>query len=161
MGFVFLHHGKAFEAIFEGGHSIGFFYRETLETAKDYTAALPLLQSTHMDSPSYMIIAGAQAGEGAVVTRERNVAVDTWTIDAASGRWFLVETNYDHWVAPPASDDRRDPTNERMNALSPSNITDHNLYNVMSQFPTLNQHTTYTAVMSAANNVFYSFTQNN
>ena len=24
-----------------------------------------------------------------------------------AGRWFLVETNYDHWVAPPARDDRR------------------------------------------------------
>ena len=67
----------AFEAIFEGGHSIGFFFRETLQNAPDYDAALELLQTTHMDSPSYMIIGGAKAGEGAIVTRERNVAVDT------------------------------------------------------------------------------------
>jgi N-acylethanolamine-hydrolysing acid amidase len=156
---------NAFEAIFEGGHSIGFFFRETLQNAANFDNALNLIQVTHMDSPSYMIIGGVTSGQGAVVTRERNVAVDTWKLGSAIGSagqsWFLVETNYDHWVAAPANDDRRDPANAHMNATNRSFFTDQTMYQVLSQFPNLNSHTTYTAVTSAFTGVYYAFTQNN
>ena len=58
----------AFEAIFEGGHSIGFFYRELLQQSKNFDATLPLLQQTHMDSPSYVL-----ALVGATYPRELNI----------------------------------------------------------------------------------------
>lgn len=151
---------NAFEIIFRGGHSVGFFYRETLETAADFGEALKRLQTTTMDSPSYMILGGAKVGEGAVVTRERESVVDTWLVDSTVGRWFLVETNYDHWVPPPAGDDRRDPANEHMNATSPDTFSDKTMLGVLTQFPNLNSHTTYTAVMSAATGTYYSMTQN-
>ena len=151
----------AFEMIFKGGHSIGFFYRETLEKAADFSEALSLIQTTTMDSPSYMIIGGVKPGEGAIVTRERQAVVDTWKLDNSTGRWFLVETNYDHWVPAPESDDRRDPANKRMNATSPAELSDKTLLNVLTQFPNLNRETTYTTIMSAGTGVYYGMTQNN
>ena len=108
-----------------------------------------------------MILGGVAPGEGAIVTRERNVAVDTWRVDADSGRWFLVETNYDHWVPPPADDDRRDPANQHMNKTDRSSFDDKTMLHVMTSFPNLNSETTYTAIMSPAKDVYYSFTQNN
>ena len=97
------------------------------------------------------------------MTRERNVAVDTWTLDTTNGsdRWFLVETNYDHWTPPPSSDDRRDPAIAHMNATNRNNFTDQTMFKVLSQFPNLNSATTYTAVTSAFTGVYYSVTQNN
>lgn len=65
-------------------------------------------------------------------------------------RWFEVETNYDHWVPPPASDNRRDPAVKKMNEIGPKNITVDSLLSVMSLPPVLNHKTTYTIVMSAA-----------
>ena len=31
------------------------------------------------------------------------------SLDVSSGRWYLVETNYDHWKQPLVIDNRRDP----------------------------------------------------
>jgi len=48
-------------------------------------------------------------------------------------RWFIVETNYDPWKAPPASDDRRDAAVKSMNEVGPKNMTAEKLYEVGSQ----------------------------
>ena len=49
------------------------------------------------------------SGEGAVVTRNQTQAVNVWNLVSSNLKWFLLETNYDHWEPPPSSDDRRDP----------------------------------------------------
>ena len=33
----------------------------------------------------------------------------THSLDLSSGRWYLLETNYDHWKPPLVIDNRRDP----------------------------------------------------
>jgi hypothetical protein len=56
---------------------------------------------------AYYIICGTKPNEGAVLTHDRYENGDTMTLSFAD--WFLVQTNYDHWLPPPENDDRRDP----------------------------------------------------
>lgn len=36
-------------------------------------------------------------------------------LDVKQGRWYVLETNYDHWKAPLFLDDRRTPATKCMN----------------------------------------------
>lgn len=44
--------------------------------------------------------------------------------------WYIVETNYDLWDKPPASDDRRDAAIKAMNEVGQANITADTLVQV-------------------------------
>lgn len=95
---------NVFEALFAGGQPVGFFLRDLLGSDIDFETALNRAATQHLISVMYIIMGGQTAGEGAVVTRNRDKAADVWRLDAPS-RWFLVETNYDHWKpVPPVSD---------------------------------------------------------
>jgi len=128
---------------------VSFLIRNTLENAQSYKEALEVLSHTTFIAPSYIIIAGTKSGEGAVITRDRITARDVWTLDPPD-RWFLVETNYDHWEPPPKDDDRRDPANQHMSKIGHQNISLDTLYSVLTTPPVLNDGTTYTALMCAA-----------
>ena len=146
-----------FEWIFKGGKAVPFFYRNVFENTNEYGTALEMLQTTPMIAPSYLIIAGTESGQGAVITRNRDGAEDTWTI--SDKEWFLVQTNDDHWLPP--EDNRRDATNKHMEKYDPTNIDSKSMLNIMNMKPTLNRYTTYTSVMSAGNNYYYAMIQNN
>ena len=66
-----------------------------------------------------------------------------------SYRWFLVETNYDHWTTPPPGDDRRDPAIKALNKLGQGGVNPSSLFQVLSIHPTLNNKTVYTTIMAA------------
>ena len=53
-----------------------------------------------------------------MITRSRAGAVDVWDIGTANSTWFLVETNYDHWLPPLFLDDRRTPAIKCMNEMT-------------------------------------------
>lgn len=106
------------EAALAGGQFLGFFLRDMLEQEASFASALSRAQRTPLASVSYIILGGVAAGEGAVVTRDRSGPADTWLLDAAAGRWYLVETNYDHWKPVPPTDDRRGASDERNRARS-------------------------------------------
>jgi len=149
------------EAVLDQGQSIGFFLRDVLEQQPSYQSALHAMQTAHMASVSYMILGGVNKDEGAVVTRERHKALDTWTLDSTAGRWFLVETNYDHWKPAPAHDDRRDPAIRAMSNTTAEALDEQYLFkNVMLLHPVLNSGTTYTAIMSAATGTYWAVAQN-
>ena len=148
---------NAMEALLHGGHSIGFFLRSTLETAEDFDTALSAVQAAPLDSPSYIILGGA-GGDGAIVTRERSVAVDTWRLDRAGGRWFIVQTNDDHWSPP--KDIRRGAANDHMNLTTPAALNSDFMWEVMSAYPTQNSGTTYTTVMSPDTLFYRTVTRN-
>ena len=67
-----------------------------------------------------------------------------------SGRWYVLETYYDHWAPPLADDDRRDPGIRAMNTTGRVAISGDTLFKVLSISPVLNDGTTYTNIMSAA-----------
>nr|XP_006821136.1 PREDICTED: N-acylethanolamine-hydrolyzing acid amidase-like [Saccoglossus kowalevskii] len=81
--------------------------RDAMMKANTFESAVKLMSETQIVAPAYYIIGGVQPGEGAVITRDRLTAKDVWRLDSKNKRWFLVETNYDHWLPPPSSDDRR------------------------------------------------------
>lgn len=43
-----------------------------------------------------------------------------FSIDLKLGRWYVLETNYDHWKEPLFLDDRRTPATKCMNQTSQS-----------------------------------------
>ena len=135
---------------------VSFRIRDTLENEQSFQDAYNVLMDVTFIAPSYIIIAGVKSGQGAVITRDRLVARDSWKLDPPN-QWFLVETNYDHWLPPPSSDDRRDPAIRHMNQIGHSNITLKALFSVLTTPPVLNNGTTYTTLMSPATpNKYYA-----
>ena len=149
---------NAFEALLAGTHGIaGFLIRDTIaDPSMDFESAVNTLAYTPLIAPCYIIIGGVGPTEGAVITRDRMASLDIWRLDPIYGRWFLVETNYDHWTSPPAGDDRRDPAIRGMNETGRADLSVGSLFSVLSTPPVLNNATTYTVIMSAAIPELYS-----
>ncbi|XP_046882338.1 N-acylethanolamine-hydrolyzing acid amidase-like isoform X2 [Hypomesus transpacificus] len=95
-------------------------------------------------------VAGVRGGEGVVITRDRQGPADIWPLDPLNGRWYRVETNFDHWLPPPSRDHRRDIANKALNATGQENINIDTLFQVLSVYPVCNGMTVYTTTMSAA-----------
>uniref|UniRef100_A0A914X2G8 N-acylethanolamine-hydrolyzing acid amidase n=1 Tax=Plectus sambesii TaxID=2011161 RepID=A0A914X2G8_9BILA len=126
---------------------ISFAVRKTLEGIESYDAAVAYLSSMHMIAPCYLAVGGVKPGEGAIITRNRWASADVWQIKSEKGRWFLLETNYDHWK--PTSDKRRKVGKDAMRALGSSKLNAKTLFGVMSVWPVMNNETIFTTVMSA------------
>jgi len=138
---------NALEALLVPGTTASaFLVRNILETQTTYADALNLLANTSTPAPAYIILSGVSDGEGAVITRDRDGAANIWNLDPKSGRWFLVQTNDDHWL-PPADDRRQIAINGIQNCTQ--NINSNCIFKVLSIPDVLNDGTTYTAIMSA------------
>lgn len=149
---------NALESLVTGTHGIATLHiRDAVaDKAMDFESAVIFLADKPLIAPSYIIIGGTKPREGVVITRDRIAALDLWRLDAEHGRWFLVETNYDHWELPPKDDDRRDPAIKAMNKTTRAGLNATSLFKVMSTPPVLNNATTYTVVMSAAKPEIYN-----
>ena len=113
-------------------------------------------------APAYTIIGGASAGQGVVLTITPNstAPLNTWRItdddalplDApVSDKFYVLETNYDHWEPPPAVDNRRSSAEDCLdNQVGASGLTKESLYSVLAAHPNRNRLTTYTAIMDCA-----------
>ncbi|RUS81319.1 hypothetical protein EGW08_010926 [Elysia chlorotica] len=125
---------------------MGFLTRDVMENATSFTEAQTKLQKTTMLAPAYFILGGNKSGEASVITRSREAALDTWPMANAS-KWYILETNYDHWEAPLFLDDRRTPAHKCMDKMEQKNTGFSGIFNVLSSEPMLNKLTTYTALM--------------
>ena len=143
---------NAIEALLAGTHGITALNIRDAVADKEMTfeTVVDFLATGRLIAPSYIIVGGTKAGEGVVITRDRTAAKDLWRLDPDNGRWYLVETNYDHWQPPPTSDNRRDPAIKAMDETTHAGLNATSLFKVMSTPPVLNSGTTYTVVMSAA-----------
>ncbi|XP_064607655.1 acid ceramidase-like [Liolophura sinensis] len=131
-----------------GDHSgqwMGFLTRQTLENSHSFEEAKKNLTNTKMLAPAYFILGGTKPGEGCVITRARESAVDVWCMN--SSMWYILETNYDHWQKPLFLDDRRTPAHKCMNTLTQKKVSVAGIFDVLSSKPVLNKLTTYTALM--------------
>ncbi|XP_006784890.1 N-acylethanolamine-hydrolyzing acid amidase-like [Neolamprologus brichardi] len=129
---------------------VSWLVRETLEEAEDFQDAVMRLSKVPIITGVYYIVGGVRAGEGVVITRDREGPADIWPLETAKGGWFRVETNFDHWLPPPAKDHRREAANKALNATGQAHINMNTLYQVLSLNPVCNGITVYTTVMSAA-----------
>ena len=142
---------NAFEAILTGTHGIAALaVRDTLANPElDFKMAVESLADRPLITGMYIIMGGLTAGEGVVITRGRPRAIDQWWL-GTNHSWFLVETNYDHWEAPPARDDRRDPAIKGMTNVGQAEMSLSKLVDVLSIPPVVNKGTIFTNVMSAS-----------
>ncbi|XP_077384932.1 N-acylethanolamine-hydrolyzing acid amidase-like [Festucalex cinctus] len=128
---------------------VSWLVRETLEEAEDFQDAVLRLSKIPIITGVYYIVGGTRPGEGVVITRDRAGPADIWPLDPASGGWFRVETNFDHWRPSPAKDHRKEAAEKAMNATGQEHINMYSLYQVLSLFPVCNGITVYTTTMSA------------
>uniref|UniRef100_A0AAY4E7B9 Acid ceramidase n=1 Tax=Denticeps clupeoides TaxID=299321 RepID=A0AAY4E7B9_9TELE len=129
---------------------VSFLARSVLENSTSYEEAKKQLTVTEVLAPAYFILGGNQSGQGCVITRTRTLALDVWEIELKLGRWYVLETNYDHWDEPFFLDDRRTPAMTCMNRTTQANISFKTLYDVLSTKPILNKLTTYTTLMDVS-----------
>ena len=136
---------------------IAFAIRDLLEDdSVDFEKAVTRLSTIELITPSYIILGGLKDNQGAVITRDRKKFIDIWWLNGTDNRWFLVETNYDHWNEPPKDDDRRNPANKLMNYFGQQKLDSISLFGVLSTPPILNQATKYTTIMSARDPNMYT-----
>ncbi|GMH63191.1 hypothetical protein TrRE_jg13040 [Triparma retinervis] len=157
---------EAFKGVIEnvisglsGGKPVGMFLRKLAEEGTSYDSALSEVAAVELIAPVYIMLAGTGSGEAAVVTRGRlrpddQVDEGVWTVDVGEGAWWRAETNYDHWVDVPDSDDRRGPVNGCMEKLGQENAGLEGIYNCLSTPPVLCDGTVYTTLMMPKNDEY-------
>jgi len=127
--------------------------RHTLEHSTSYSDAMKALEKQRLINACYYIVAGTEKDEGGIITRDRfGVAkkpTGVWTLNSTEPNgWFRLQTNYDNWETPPASDNRRDPGNQHMESVGQAGADLDSVYSkVMTAWPTLNLHTDWTSKM--------------
>uniref|UniRef100_A0A7N6AHY9 Acid ceramidase n=1 Tax=Anabas testudineus TaxID=64144 RepID=A0A7N6AHY9_ANATE len=132
------------------GMWMSFLTRSVLENANSYEEAKKHLAQTKMLAPAYFILGGNQTQQGCIITRSRE-------IDLKLGRWYVLETNYDHWEEPFFLDDRRTPAMKCMNQTTQANMSLKTMYDVLSTKPVLNKLTTYTTLMQVSEGKLESY----
>jgi hypothetical protein len=132
--------------------------RELLEKEdSDFDRAVSSLGAQKFATQMYLTVGGVSAGEGVVLTRGRNELLDTWRINADDGEWFLVQTNYDHWIPMPPWDNRKAPAEKAILEVGAEEISPATIYKrVLSRDPVLNQLTVYSTTMSCSEGTYAS-----
>merc|ERR1712178_50047 len=145
------------------GSFLSWKMRDTMENVGTYDDALRDLTSYKPMGPGYIILGGAKAGQGAVIalaagkTTPQDVRLLS---DAAANKsFYVVQTNYDWGMKPPAFDDRRYPIEDCMNRLGSNKVGWNTLWAIHSSTPTKNATTTYTTLMSAETGHFEAYKQ--
>ncbi|XP_068607177.1 acid ceramidase [Brachionichthys hirsutus] len=139
------------------GMWMSFLTRSVLENANSYQEAKARLSLTKLLAPAYFILGGNQTGQGAIITRSRTLSLDILELDLKLGRWYVLETNYDHWKEPFFLDDRRTPAMTCMNKTTQQSISVMTVYDMLSTKPILNKLTTYTTLMQVSEGKLESY----
>lgn len=138
---------------FPNANLVAFLSRDALMHASNFEEAVKMLSTQDIVADVYYTISGINKNEGAVITRNQTGAVNVMRLGDnahAHDSWFLIQTNYDNWKAPPFFDNRRDPGIEAMYNMGQENISLDALLKVLSTRPVLNMLTTYS--LTAINN---------
>ena len=124
-----------------------FAIRKAFETFATYEETVQYLCEVPLITDSYYIISGVSELQGAIITRFKHSLVDIRPISPTN--WYLVETNFDPWAHDPAVDSRRTKAEEHLQALGAGQVSQPQLWAVLSTPPVFNVRTIYTTVMSA------------
>lgn len=147
------------KALAKGDEFAFFLEREVLDKATSYNDAMQMIMKMPTIAPVYLILGGVRPNEGAVITKTAGGVANVTHLgnNSVTPDWYIVETNYDLWDKPPASDDRRDAAIKAMNEVGQANITADTLVQVLSTPPVFNYHTSYTAVMQARKRFYFTW----
>eukprot|EP00300_Choanocystis_sp_HF-7_P043399 c9972_g1_i2.p1 GENE.c9972_g1_i2~~c9972_g1_i2.p1 ORF type:complete len:394 (-),score=76.26 c9972_g1_i2:106-1287(-) len=137
--------------------------RYALENAKNFSEAISLLSSKPLINDIYYTVSGTT--DGAIITRDRNRAVDVWYLNGTSKHdwredaqepWFKLQTNRDHWEAENPADTRRAPGVHHMEQFR-DEMDDTAMYAVLTSWPVFNHHTDFSAIYHPADGKFMSY----
>jgi len=146
--------------------------RHVIEGNSTYDEALQSITTYKPLGPAYIIIAGTEKAQGAVVALDFNGTAekrgeswkpyDVWHLSdqLSNNSFYVIETNYDRRAAPPDFDDRRYPAENCLDALGTHGVTLPALWKVMSSNPTRNALTTFTTLMVPKTGHFEAYVQN-
>mmetsp|Transcript_34478 Transcript_34478/g.31165 ORF Transcript_34478/g.31165 Transcript_34478/m.31165 type:complete len:157 (-) Transcript_34478:291-761(-) len=116
--------------------------RMALENNMDFDSAFNFIISRQLVAPAYFIISGTQHNQGAVISMGRDQVFAVDSLDTESGRWFLVQSNYDRDLPDPTNDDRRTVAENIMEKIGRKDMTEDKLFSeVLSTYPVLNNAT--------------------
>jgi N-acylethanolamine-hydrolysing acid amidase len=135
--------------------------RQVCELTNNFTAAVSYLSTKEMIMTGYLIIAGGQPGQGAIVTRNASAdSTDVLTLfdakvkDFGGGDWYVAQTNFDHWKPEPdyplTNVTRRETATRVLNSIGPDAIDLLGLWNVLDTPPVYNLATIHTDLISVA-----------
>lgn len=122
--------------------------RDVLEANYTYDEAINELSTRGLIAPCYYIVSGVEHNQGHLITRSHNDSLQPVMLNLEEDRWYLLQTNYDHWNNPPFFDNRRIPGQKCMNESSAEAIDKAHLFNVLSTDPVLNQLTVFSSLMN-------------
>mmetsp|Transcript_32584 Transcript_32584/g.75713 ORF Transcript_32584/g.75713 Transcript_32584/m.75713 type:complete len:353 (-) Transcript_32584:100-1158(-) len=152
--FDLLHHARhdwvqqSINAAKLGGKGFLFEARNILTQHDSFSKALAAVGSTKFTAPQYFIMGGARPYEGAVITlgraERRGHFVDIDVLNEAMGKWFLVETNDDHWSRP--MDGRRESAQRMMSRIGWRSVSATTVMNTMRARPVCNPGTIFSWV---------------
>lgn len=147
------------KALAKGDEFAFFLEREVLDKATSYNDAIQMIMSKPTIAPVYIILGGLKPNEGVVIAKSAGGVANVTHLgnNSVTPSWYIVETNYDLWTNPPASDDRRDAAIKAMNAVGQANMTANALVEVLSTPLVFNYHTSYTAVMQARHRFYFTW----
>jgi len=139
------------------------------DAGADYESLVTYLSHVRLAAPYYVVMAGTAPGQGAVIARNRTgVAAPGGVLRLGDGggsggganytSWFLVQTNYDHWVADNPADPRRTAAEATLKQLGQTEAASPlGLLAVAGTYPVANPDTAYTAVMAATQGTLHAF----
>jgi len=90
---------KVFEnlkLIFEGYNEVSWLVRDVLTNCEDFQCALNNLMTSPIITPAYLIVAGVQEYEGAVISRDRFGTAHVEMLSEEN--WYVAQTNDDHFT---------------------------------------------------------------
>lgn len=131
--------------IFSGFNEISWIIRDTLENCASYECAYDVLKSRKINSIGYIILAGTQPGEGVVLSRNRIDTAYENKLNVTAGKWYIVQTNFDHWQE--GCFNRCEAAKTHLDSVGQSNIEiSHLRSTVLEKFPNFNFATVYNTV---------------
>eukprot|EP01059_Diplonema_ambulator_P011220 TRINITY_DN21178_c0_g1_i1.p1 TRINITY_DN21178_c0_g1~~TRINITY_DN21178_c0_g1_i1.p1 ORF type:complete len:450 (+),score=107.79 TRINITY_DN21178_c0_g1_i1:64-1350(+) len=146
---------NAAEMMLKNGLTPSLLARSAMMNATSFENLVGILSYYPLIAPMYFIVSGGGMGQGAIITRDREKAIDVWRIDSTqTNGWWRLETNYDHWEPTPEGDDRRGPGNQHVQAVGRAGMNESSMFGIMTQWPTFNPHTDHTAVFIVKDGVY-------
>lgn len=130
--------------LISGSQASSFAIRHALETFDNYDDVVNYFTHVPLLVGEYICIAGLESGT--VITRNRRYVSDVRNIDEEN--WFIVQSNYDHWLPQPVDDDRYNPVIKRIENIGQDGIDEDVLYHLMILEPTFRTSTLLTVVAS-------------
>mmetsp|Transcript_3257 Transcript_3257/g.2195 ORF Transcript_3257/g.2195 Transcript_3257/m.2195 type:complete len:229 (+) Transcript_3257:200-886(+) len=83
------------EMMFKGYDEVSWLVRDVLTTCDDFECAMNNFIAHPLITPAYLIVAGVQPYEGAVISRDKFGAAHIEML--SEERWYVFQTNDDHY----------------------------------------------------------------